>query len=151
MTVALHVRKADYKNWMNGKYYFDNDVYKARMTEMVQLFDSNEIRFLVFGDNSIDMQALKSNCYDLRVSNNSPIVDMIAMSYCDYIIGPPSTFSGYASFMGKTPKFIMVNKDESIVSKSQFGIYMIDIMDHILNEYGDKIITKIERGHVICQ
>lgn len=29
--------------------------------------------------------------------------DQTLMSQCDYIIGPPSTFSTWASFMGKVP------------------------------------------------
>jgi hypothetical protein len=36
-----------------------------------------------------------------------PILDMYALARCSLIVGPPSTFSGWASFAGNTPVYFM--------------------------------------------
>ena len=42
-----------------------------------------------------------------------PVEDLYALAACDYIIGPPSTFSRWASFYGKTPLWEMRDADSS--------------------------------------
>ena len=51
-------------------------------------------------------------CFQLPQSSN--IEDLYALSLCDYILGPPSTFSMWASFYGKKPLRIVSYKDEAI-------------------------------------
>lgn len=42
---------------------------------------------------------------------NSAAADMYALSQCDYIIGPPSTFNAWASFVGDVPLFSLYKRD----------------------------------------
>jgi hypothetical protein len=39
---------------------------------------------------------------------------MTAMSLCDAIIGPPSTFSQWASFMGRVPRLQIKSRDQVV-------------------------------------
>ncbi len=41
------------------------------------------------------------------------IEDMYALASCDYLIGPPSTFTMWASFYGKVPLNIIRRSDQS--------------------------------------
>jgi hypothetical protein len=43
--------------------------------------------------------------------NNQELEDMYALAGCDYIIGPPSTFSMWASFIGKVPLFHLHDRE----------------------------------------
>ena len=43
-----------------------------------------------------------------------PVSALHAMSLCDYIIGPPSTFSGWASFMGRVPRLQLKSRDQAV-------------------------------------
>jgi hypothetical protein len=40
------------------------------------------------------------------------IEDLYALASCDYIIGPPSTFSQWASFYGNVPRYMVNYKAE---------------------------------------
>ena len=42
------------------------------------------------------------------------VVAMHAMSLCDYILGPPSTFSGWASFMGRVQRLQLKSRDQAV-------------------------------------
>ena len=90
------------------------------------------------------MQKLIPNCH-FYISSNEPISerfselfnildkpvdsavgDFYALSQCDYIIGPPSTFNCWASFIGDTPLYTMFKKDEAI-NLDNFAIIRGDI------------------------
>jgi len=42
---------------------------------------------------------------DLIISQNPWYIDQHLMTRCDYLIGPPSTFTLWASYVGKVPFF----------------------------------------------
>ena len=46
---------------------------------------------------------------------------MTAMSLCDAILGPPSTFSQWASFMGRVPRLQIKSRDQ-IVREEDFAV-----------------------------
>lgn len=134
-----------------GFYYFELDVYRKRMKEMSEIIN-NDVVFLIFSDERLDKNVFisQNSSYEIQFSGNSAIVDLVMMSMCDYIIGPPSTFSGWASFWGKVPKYIMLDDKSKITSldKSDFGIYMIDIMDNKVEESGRKKLTYYKNGKI---
>lgn len=57
---------------------------------------------------------------------DSAVGDLYALSQCDYIIGPPSTFNCWASFIGNTPLYTIFKKDETI-NPDDFAIIRGDI------------------------
>jgi hypothetical protein len=50
------------------------------------------------------------------------VVDMYSLAACDYIVGPPSTFSQWASFYGSVPLCI-VRDAEHRLSLNDFVIF----------------------------
>lgn len=146
--IGVHIRRKDYKDFLGGFYYFDYDVYRKRMEEVSGIIHGDTI-FIVFSDEPINKNLLSKEdaSYKVYVSGNSAIVDLVMMSACDYIIGPPSTFSGWASFWGNVPKHIMISEDISISSlESDFGVYMIDILDNKTDGSGRKLLTHYKMG-----
>ena len=109
--VGVHIRRKDYCSFYDGAYYFENDVYKHYMekvhTELSIKFDK-EINYLICTDEDINLNDFKPfNC--MQISNGSNMHDLYGLSLCDYIIGPPSTFSMWASFYGNVPIKIINN------------------------------------------
>lgn len=148
--VGVHIRKKDYKNFLGGKYYYDYEVYKKRMEEVARLIQGQTL-FIIFSDEKVEReQLINEQIYQIVISSNAAIIDMIMMSHCDYLIGPPSTFSGWSSFWGEVPKHIMVDGDTPITSLDvhNFGIYMIDIIDNKEDETGRKIITPLYASRI---
>lgn len=153
--VGVHVRRTDYKDWLRGKYYFNKEVYEKAMKETAALHPGG-VRFIICSDEELsakDFPSLPEN--QLYFSHHSFITDFVLLASCDYIIGPPSTFSGYASFYGKAKKCTLFSANQTISATNQFGIIMIDyddITEQITDE-GDihHEYLKLSEGHVISR
>ena len=107
--VGVHVRKGDYREWEDGKYFFDDDVYRKYMVMMDDSLRSagvERLKFVVFGNES---HGIEGNA-NVLPSNNPWYIDQYLMSRCDYVIGPPSTFSLWASYIGETKVFHIKDK-----------------------------------------
>jgi len=104
--IAVHIRRGDYREFYNGRYYFEDSVYISYMQELQKLFGKTSLLFYLFSNENICL----SNYEGLNIffkKDQSAISDMWAMSKCDYIIGPPSTFSMWASFWNKSPLYFI--------------------------------------------
>lgn len=52
------------------------------------------------------------------------IEDMYAPAGCDYIVGPPGSFSNWASFYGQAPIHLLYDLNEAI-SLQSFRLYQV--------------------------
>lgn len=153
--IGIHVRRTDYKTWFKGKYYFDTAVYEKAMQETAALCP-NGAHFVICSDEKLttaDFPAISPE--QIYFSNNPFITDFVLLASCDYIIGPPSTFSGYASFYGKAKKLTLFSAKQTITSLEQFGVVMIDYDDitECRPHKGDvhREYLKLEEGNVISR
>ncbi|SDG42189.1 Glycosyl transferase family 11 [Pedobacter terrae] len=110
--VGVHIRRGDYKNFLDGIYYFDNKVYlKAIETIKNQL--AKKVVFLLCSNEKLDL-SFYSNFDIFQISEPNSISDLYALSCCNYIIGPPSTYSMWASYYGKVPLKFIKHPEEPI-------------------------------------
>lgn len=98
--VGVHVRRGDYANWQGGMYCFPNEVYRARMSEVAQALQArgqNPV-FLLCSNETLDLESFKP----MRVvpGPGDAIEDLYTLAACDLILGPPSTYSLWASYYG---------------------------------------------------
>ena len=108
--VGVHVRRTDYKTFLWGRYFYEDDVYCREMRNAQSLLaEKGNVRFVVFSDERLD-ESHFSGMPCLFV-HGSAVEDQWMMSQCDYLMGPPSTFSAWASFMGRVPLARMWDKD----------------------------------------
>lgn len=105
LIVGVHVRRGDYQTFMNGEYFFDDDIYAAAMRKIQELWFPADPLFLLCSDAPLQAKAYSG----LRhvVLGTTAIADMFALSLCDLMVGPKSTFSAWASFIGSVPRYIM--------------------------------------------
>lgn len=97
--VGIHKRRGDYKIWQGGRYYYQDETYNRVMNEMTLCMNGRPVRFEIFSDEN-----------SVRAAEE----DQHLMAQCDYLIGPPSTFSAWASFMGKTPLLHLMTADQEV-------------------------------------
>jgi len=109
IVIGLHIRRKDYKYWEGGKYYFEDAVYVKVIQELIKQFPGKNIKILVTSDEPIRLENYALVSSKIIWDRREPIVDLMALAYCDYIVGPPSTFSMWASFYGKVPLFVIKN------------------------------------------
>jgi hypothetical protein len=102
--VGFHVRRSDYRTYRNGEYYYGDEAWRNWINQARSLFDVGYKRYMgvIFSDEKVD--GLLGTNHDLIYGPSSIYEDMMMLSECDYIVGPPSTFSGWASFIGHVPR-----------------------------------------------
>lgn len=99
--VGVHIRHGDYAKHLGGKYFYSLSQYAQAMQAMTQLLPGKKVRFLVCSNVAID----EAEFGDLSVSMGPGhlLEDMYSFAECDYLIGPPSTYTMWASFYGEVP------------------------------------------------
>lgn len=101
--IGVHIRQKDYATFMDGRYFYSIKQYTNLMAEVSQLFPENEVGFIIFSDT---VQVVSDfNVFNVFFGSGHLIEDLISLSLCDYIIGPPSTYSTWASFYGSVPLY----------------------------------------------
>ncbi len=115
--IGVHIRQTDYQHFRNGIYYYDSNVYRAYMSFIQQRLDF-DVCFILFSDDVISTELFEGIPFE--ISNNSEIIDLYALSLCDGVIGPPSTFSYFAAtFWGKN-NIYFIEKPTSKIPDSFF-------------------------------
>lgn len=106
IVIGIHVRRGDYKEWQNGKFYYEVSEY---MDFIRKLNDntSRKVCFYISATNRAELSGLSDN--EFFNNNNSVVDDLYGLSLCDYIAGPPSSFSRFASFLGQVPLYTIKN------------------------------------------
>jgi len=101
--IAVHIRRTDYKQHLDGRYFFEIERYLKEMAVRSKAHPDKAICFVIFSDEPREMVEFKSvdSRHQVVISKNPAIVDLFLLSKCDEIIGPPSTFSQFASWYGQ--------------------------------------------------
>ncbi|HTQ41040.1 MAG TPA: alpha-1,2-fucosyltransferase [Pirellulales bacterium] len=118
--VGVHVRQKDYARWRNGRYFFDVGAYVRWMREMQAMLKGRAVKFLVCSDERYEPDAFGS--LPVAIGSGTAICDLYALASCDYIIGPPSTFSLWASFFGGVPLLHLTSVDHRLHGTEQFRV-----------------------------
>jgi hypothetical protein len=101
--VGVHMRRGDYRTYCNGKYHYTNSEYTDMMRRIMEENPDFSIAFILCSDEPVPYSAFPVSCKIVERTEFSPTTDLKVLSLCDYIIGPPSTFSQWASFTGNVP------------------------------------------------
>ncbi len=110
--IGVHIRHGDYQRFLGGKYYYSTEQYGEIMQRVERLFAPRKVSFLVCSNAPQDRRRLG----DLQLSFGTGhlVEDMYAFAQCDYLIGPPSTFTMWASFYGCVPLCSLESPDAEI-------------------------------------
>lgn len=120
ITIGVHLRRGDYRTFLGGKFFYPMEVYEARMREVIQLFPNRSVRFIVCSNES-SLPATPPGCA-LYAGPGHFIEDLYTLAGCDFLIGPPSTFSQWASFYGAVPLCKLESRDQRISSVADFSV-----------------------------
>lgn len=101
MKIAIHIRRTDYKQHLDGKYYFEIEEYKKVMKKLLNEYKKKSPLFVIFSDEDRSEEEF-SEFKDVVISKNPFIVDLFLLSRCDLIVGPPSSFTQFAAWYGET-------------------------------------------------
>jgi hypothetical protein len=99
--IGVHIRQGDYRGWKNGVHYFETTQYAHWMKEAIQLFPEKKIVFMLAASAPMDLTCFRG--LEIIHAPGSVAADLHALSLCDTLMGPPSTFSAWASYIGRIP------------------------------------------------
>lgn len=115
VTVGVHYRGTDFYNW-DPKSILKTEYYLSAIDSVIQ--SCKNVIFKLFTDDTKlesylnTIQFLKSNNLPFKLGNPNDLrEDFINLSYSDYIISSPSTYSISAGFCGKPNKKIIHSKE----------------------------------------
>jgi hypothetical protein len=115
--VGVHIRRGDYKNWKEGKYYYDDQAYAGMLKQIQEQVPDKDVIFYICSNEEIQGAGYNGISYYTSPKSH-PVEDLYALSKCDYIIGPPSTFSMWASFQGNVPIYFIQDANTPVNLKS---------------------------------
>lgn len=122
--LGVHIRRGDYATWCNGAFYYDNEVYARHIRRFHELHrDEGELLvYLCSNDPEVCAEAFGRLCPGIRIFhlNGSMPEDLHLLSRCDYLIGPPSTFTIVASMYHDTPYYRMASRNEQDMTPEGF-------------------------------
>jgi len=119
--VGIHIRRGDYRVYHDGRWYFEDEVYRAVMEAFARLLGP-ETGFVVASNHPV-----QSESFAPLAVTRAPghlMLDMFSLAGCDYIAGPPSTFSGCASFFGAKPIFWMTDATARPVDLAALKVWL---------------------------
>lgn len=119
--IGVHIRLGDYRQFCNGAFYFDWETYRTALQHCIELFSPQKVIFVLVSNESIPKDAFMG--VNAQWIQGSAEQDLYTLANCDYIIGPPSTYSQWASFYGKVPRFFMEKNKTNPHSPQDFIVH----------------------------
>ncbi len=112
--VGVHIRRGDYKDWNNGRYFYTDEVYLAKMEAVEQEITAQGKTscFLICSNEPVNKTTFAH--LNTSIEQRHFMVDLYSLAQCDYIVGPPSTFSYWASFYGNKPLHLIENATDEV-------------------------------------
>ncbi len=98
--IGIHVRQGDYANYKGGKWYLPQETYFQQAQAAAKKLEWYNVRYFVASESPL---VLPNDGHPWFASLNHAVLDMYALSRCDLIVAVPSTFAGWASFIGAKP------------------------------------------------
>lgn len=123
--LGMHVRRGDYRTWHQGRYYYSDEQFIGLIRQFAALHQGQRIQVFICGnDPSLDEEAYRRALPDMQLlfPKGNPGEDLYLLSECDYLMGPPSTFTLVASMYHDVPLYWIESAQEPLKTES-FGFF----------------------------
>lgn len=121
--LGVHIRRGDYRIFHDGKYLYDDEVYQRHIRRFMMLHSGKAIHvYIATNDPEVKESSYQEQCPGAHVhclGGSSP-EDLFMLSECDYLIGPPSTYSLVAAMYRDIPLYRMDETDEDMMTLESF-------------------------------
>lgn len=98
--LGVHIRRGDYATWCGGHYFYNDEQYASQIQQFCRLFPDKQIEIFICGNDPELNKDLYQQSFEpghVHFPNGTPTEDLCLLSCCQYLIGPPSTFTLIAS------------------------------------------------------
>jgi hypothetical protein len=126
LRLGIHIRRGDYATWNYGKYCYDDETYARHINRFAELHPDKEIHvYLSTNDATVTEGKYQELCPQVHIHHlqGSAPEDLFMLSECDYLIGPPSTFSLVAAMYRDIPLYRMDTADAGLMTAEGFKLF----------------------------
>jgi hypothetical protein len=117
ITIGVHIRHGDYRTFEDGKYYYSLDQYQTVMMKVGDLFPDRQVHFLICSNENINLGRFSLPNFKITLGPKHELMDLYCLARCAYIIGPPSTYTMWASFYGNVPLYMIHDPLKTVAIK----------------------------------
>lgn len=136
IVVGVHIRRGDYATWNDGRFFYELSEYHQFMLRVQQLFGDKRVAFFISSNEGFDVSQFEGClCRRFGREPNGDILDLYTLSLCNRIIGPFSSYSRWASFIGEVPLCFLETKNQEFREES-----FSKIVDYFHFENGKEIL-----------
>nr|WP_262904602.1 alpha-1,2-fucosyltransferase [Hymenobacter lucidus] len=122
VVVGVHIRRGDYATYNNGAYFYDNATYARAMRALKeQLPAQQQVVFLLCSNEELNLADFTG--LQVQPATGHFVEDLYALAACDYVLGPPSSYSMWASFYGQVP-LLHLERPEQAVALHDFQVFL---------------------------
>ena len=126
LRLGVHIRRGDYAEWRDGQFFYDDEIYAAHINKFATMHPDKRLHvYLSTNDPSVTQEKYQALCPQVTVHHlrgNAP-EDLFMLSECDYLIGPPSTFSLVAAMYRDIPLYRIDSSDVSQMTPDAFRLF----------------------------
>src|SRR5438067_9244039 len=108
--IGVHIRQGIIHFGNARMYFYSTPRYAEMMDDLLLLFSGKRVSFLICSDWPQDRKVFSR--FRVTFGTNDLIEDLYALARCDYLIGPPSTFTTWASFYGQVPLNVIYRNEQ---------------------------------------
>jgi hypothetical protein len=120
LLVGVHLRRGDYEHFKGGRLYYSHEQYAQIMQGIEAAFPDRDVSFLVCSDEPVPPDPF--GALDVRPVEGTELEDLYTLAACDLIAGPQSTFSGWASYYGDVPRYVIKDPD-AVPTRESFKVH----------------------------
>lgn len=119
IVVGIHIRRGDYATWHNGRFFYELEDYHRFMLRIQQLYQDKKVSFFISSNENFQAELFEGcTCRRFGKEPSGAILDLYTLSLCNRIVGPFSTYSRWASFIGEVPLCFIESKDQQFTKDS---------------------------------
>ena len=119
LVVGVHIRRGDYAIWNDGRFFYELEEYHQFMLRIKQLYKDHRVSFFISSNEDFSSEIFKDcECRRFGQEPSGAILDLYTLSLCDRIIGPFSSYSRWASFIGEVPLWLLETKDQQFAEEN---------------------------------
>jgi hypothetical protein len=105
--VAIHIRRGDYDVWEGGRYFYSDEFYGSVIQKMKEELKENYSFIIFTNEPNLNKDHYLKIDKNIIFSQRKEKEDHYLMHCCDYILGPPSSFSMWAAYLGNKKIFLL--------------------------------------------
>ena len=124
--LGVHIRRGDYAQWRDGQFFFSDEVYADHINRFAEMHPGKALHvYLSTNDPSVSEEHFQKLCPKVCIHHlqGSAPEDLFMLSECDYLIGPPSTFSMVAAMYRDIPLYRMDSADAQSMTPEGFLLF----------------------------